>query len=117
MKKFRVEKTRVFYHPSLREKKTIRALAKLIGDNEISKLSESRYFASHKLHVHSHILDPEGKQIFFVSVWTSDKSNPASNCIYADNVNLIAYVNMKDYLGKIFGWPDLIVSWEKSPKV
>jgi len=92
----------MFYQPSHREKRAIRALAKLVGENEIPKLAKSRYFAAQRLHVYSHILDdPVGKQIFFVSVWTRHKSNPESKCIYADNVNLVAYDNMKDYFGKL----------------
>ena len=91
----------MFYQPCLKEKRAIHALAKLIGEHEIPKLAKSRYFAAQRLHVYSHILDPAGKQIFFVSVWTRHKSNPESKCIYADNVNLFAYDNMKNYLGRL----------------
>jgi len=91
----------MFYQPSREEKRAIHALAKLIGENAIPSLAKSRYFAANKLHVYSHILDPAGKQIFFVSVWTMHKKNPESKCIYADNVNFVAYDNMKDYLGKL----------------
>jgi hypothetical protein len=91
----------MFYQPSIRERRTIRALAKLIGENEIPTLAESRHFAAQRVHVYSHITDPVVKRIFFVSVWTERKSNPESKCIYADNVNLFAYDNMKDYSGKL----------------
>ena len=95
----------MYYQASLRERRTILALAKIIGENEIPNVARSRRFAAQKMHVYSQDLEPLDKQIFFVSVWTNDRNNPDSKCVYADSVNLKAFDNMKGYFGRL-SWPN-----------
>jgi len=95
----------MYYQASLKERRAILALAKIIGENEIPNVAKSRYFSAQKMHVYSQDLEPLDKQIFFVSVWTNDRINSDSKCIYAGSVNLMAYDNMKSYFGGS-SWPD-----------
>jgi len=95
----------MYYQASLKERRAILALAKIIGENEIPNVGKSRYFSAQKMHVYTMDLEPLGKQIFFVSVWTNDRNNSDSKCIYADSVNLMAYDNMKSYFGRL-AWPN-----------
>ena len=89
----------MYYKPSIKEVREIQALAKIIGEDDIHNL-RSDYFISKKLHVYSLGLEPQHKQIFHVSVWTEGKNNPTSACVYAGEINMIAFDNMKNYRGK-----------------
>ena len=53
----------MYYQTSLRERKAIRSLAKIIGENEIPYVAKSRYFYAQKMHVYSLDLEPLDKEI------------------------------------------------------
>lgn len=72
-------------------------MADLIGKNEIPNVAKSEYFSAQNLYVYSLIQEPVYKKTYFVTVWTAPKTNLGSECIFADNVNLLALENMKEF--------------------
>ncbi len=90
-------KQKMYYQSRVKERRAILTLADLIGKNELPNVAKSEYFSAQNLHVYSLILEPVYKKTYFVTVWTKPKTNPGSDCLFADNVNLLALENMKDF--------------------
>src|SRR5579871_5896604 len=87
----------MYYQSRLKERRAILILADLIGKNEIPNVAKSEYFSSQNLYVYSLIQEPVYKKIYFVTVWTEPKTRLGAECIFADNVNLLALENMKEF--------------------
>ena len=91
----------MYYKAVVKERYEIRMLAKIISEDDIPKLKKVNYFVSQKFHVYSLGLNPLYKQIFHVSVWTKPKEEPDSRYVYAGEINLMAFENLRDSFPRI----------------
>ena len=96
---------KMFYQPSVKEKRAILTLAKIIGENEIPNLGKSRYFSVQGLHVYSHNLEPRQ------TVTSLFRSGQITKTIPIQNVFMQATkLNGFGLYEKLFG----SISWQDS---